>query len=673
MALNIPFSAANKADTRFGDRWDYINQMVIGTTSPNGTVLGTIAPHVSGMTYSLTGTDAARFSVSSVGEITLTNNSGLVAGNLSFNVVNNVYGTIPVTVPVVNGSGSYRFYADAANGGNDSNSGTMPHLPKLTLPLTDAGVGTIYLRRGSVFSKTGTITMADNRTFQGYGNPSLPKPVIYETVQANVNVFANSVNNFAIYDVELKGGSRGLSTTTVSTLAILRCMARDCGVGDNNSQGFYVKGVSNPLIKHNETFHCDGDGLYVVGTSGNTRGEISYNTWGTPFGTAGDCMQITGEGNASKTNIGLWVCYNTGDYSESTNASKGAFVLQGSNQCLFEHNVGWGYAFGMSMGGTRSTIRHNYLGYSYRTPRNGQEYNFIGSETHIDKLKLMDNISMFTQRGFNLSGFPSGGITEWDRADIDAQWNQIMFSQEAIKSTERLTSNIKNNIFSANYGNSFTFAGRGNTAATITKTITAFTNNGGGIGTFTTSIKCFMSIGDSVVITGMSDPTLNGTWPVVGVWTDTTFRVSGIGAQSNLTGETGTATKVLDFATINDIAGENTFQACVGTVIKTRPTISGTCQDGQTVTVSIYLPVGHTATYQWRLNHTNISGATGTSYAIPALTSATADNPFVPQHSNLNKPQLSCVITVTNPAGYKSLVTAIWPDNEVYRRVVAYF
>lgn len=665
LAFNLPLTAANVADARFGDRFDCVHQMVVGVDSPIGYVLGTIAPHVDGMTYSLTGTDHARFSISSTGIITLTNPSGFSAGSKYFNVVNNVYGTIPVTVPVVNGSGAYRFY-DSVNG-DDANAGTQPHIPKKTLPIGTPSVSTTYLKRGSTFTKTGAITLSDNQSFKGYGDPAQPKPVVIETSNLTNNFEANSLNNIAFSDVEFRGGLRGLSCTTVSTLDIMRCTARGCGKdGNNNSQGIYVKGTNNPKIKHNEGYDCYGDGIYIVSTTGLTRGEIAYNYSNAPVGNAGDCIQVTGEGNISKINRGLWIHHNIGNYDAVLDSSKGAFVLQGSHQCLFEHNTAWGYYFGLSAGGTHNTIRHNYFAYSFCIPTNGNEFNFIGSETHTDNLKIYDNASMFTYRGFNMSGYGS----ELDRVDIDARYNTIMFCREASKSTERATTNIKKNIFCANYINSHTYAGRGNTVANVIANVTAFTNNGDGTGTFTTSNTHNHFDGDTTVVSGVS-VAMDKTWTVLTALTNTTFKVSGVASEPTATGLTGTATKVRAYTTINDINADNTYQASVGTVIKTRPTISGTCADGQTVTASITLPTGHTAAYQWRLNDADISGATSAAYTVAAGTSATALNKFVPQHSNLNLPRLSCVILVTNPAGDESYVTAVWPDNEVYKIVVA--
>lgn len=662
----IPLSATNVADTRFGDRFDYIHQMVIGVDTPEGYVLGAIAPHVDGMTYSLTGTDHAKFSISSTGVITLVNTSGFSAGSKSFNVVNNIYGTIPVTVPVVNGAGSYLFY-DTANG-NDSNAGTQPHIPKLTLPVGVPTVGTIYLKRGSTFTKTGSLTPNDGKTYRGYGNPIVARPKIVETSQAVKNMSVISVNNVAVYDIDFVGGQRGISVETATTLIIKRCKASNSGsVGDNNSQGFYIKGVTFPTLKHLETEDCYGDGGYVVTCK---QGEVAYNKFLAPAGDAGDCLQITDENNYSKRCTDLHVHHNIGDYDKESASVKGSFVLQGCTGCTYEHNTAWGHYFGHGIAGSRNVIRSNISFYAYMNPTNNNEFNMIGAAEPIDKLKVYDNTFMFTQRGFNLSGYSGNGFTEWDRADIEAQWNMILFTEEPMKSTERLTSNIKNNIFMSNVTNAFTFSGRGNTAATITCPITAFTNNGDGTGTFTTSqAKSLHQRGDTTVVSGMTDPTLNTTWTVTEATTNATFKVSGVVAQLTLTGQSGTATKTLEYATINNIAGENTFQAEVGTVLKNRPTISGTCQDGQTVTVSATLPLGHTAVYYWRINHAQIG--TGIPFNIPALTSATADSAFGSQYNNLNKAHLSCVMEITNPKGMKSLITAIWSDGQVYKRVVA--
>lgn len=665
--FNLPLTAANVADSRFGDRFDYIHKMVIGTSTPNGYVLGTIAPHVAGMTYSLSGTDAAKFNISAVGQITLADNTGLSAGTLSFNVVNNVYGTIPVTVPVVNGSGSYLFY-DSMNG-DDTNAGTQPHAPKKTLPTGTPTVATIYLKRGSTFRKTGTLTPNDGKIYQGYGDPSVARPIIEELSVANINMLADSVNDVYLYDIQLKGGYRAFSSTTSTRTYIKRCRAFDYGSASNgNSQGFYLKGAGFAILKHNETSNGYGDGIYMVAAQ---KFDVAYNRLLAPLAGVGDCLQITDENNYLKRCTNGHIHHNIGDYNVFSASVKGSMVFQGSSQSTYEHNIAWGQYFGHGVAGGNVTIRHNVAFYAFITPPNGNEFNMIGAAEPIGGLRIYDNLFMFTQRGFNLSGYAGNGFTEWDRTDIYAKWNMIGFAKEAIKSTERLTCNISDNVFFSNVSNAFTFAGRGNTAATVVDNVTAFTNNGGGVGTFTFASKHRHTKGDTTVVAGMGDGTLNTTWTVIDVWSDTTIRVSGVGAQANLTGQTGTATKVLEYVTINDIATENTFQAEAGTALRVRPTISGTCQDGQTVTASATLPAGHTATYQWRLNGVAISGATSAAYTITAGTSSTAANKFASQYNNLEKPMLSCVITVTNPKSMKSIITAVWSDNSVYKTVAA--
>lgn len=665
----IPLSSSNVLDTRFGDRFDYINQMVIGVNSPAGYVLGTIAPHISGMIYSLTGADSSRFSISDTGQITLIDNSALSAGNLTFNVVNNIYGTIPVTVPVVSGTGSYLFY-DSVNG-SDSNSGTQPHSAKLTLPTGTPTVGTIYLRRGSTFTKNGSLTPNDGKTYRGYGDPSSERPIIQESSQSVVNLLAVSLNNLEVYDIWFKGGRRAINVETATNYKLKRCKATGYGSStDGYSQGFYTKGVTYPIIKHNETDDGYGDGIYVVASK---QGEISYNRLLTPKDGVGDCMQITDENNFSKRCTDLHIHHNIGDYNKSSASVKGSMVMQGCTSCTYEHNVAWGHNFGHSIAGTRSVIRHNISFYAFMNPRSYYEFNMIGAAEHIDKLKVYDNTFMFTQRGLNLSGYSGNGFSEWDRADIDAQWNMIMFSKEAFKATERWTGSIKNNIFCSNVDNTFQETTRGNTDATISVEVVSFTNNGSGIGTFNSNPVVYshrMSKGDTVAITG-ANAELNKTWVIADVWNNTSFRVSGVTTETTVTGLSGTGTKILDFSTQNDGATENIFQTEVGTVLKNRPTITGNCQDGQTVTITSVIPVGHTVTYQWRLNHSTISGATNSSYTVPALTSATANNQYGSQYNNLNKPQLSCIMKITNPKGMASFITPVWTDGDVYKTVVA--
>ncbi len=660
VAFFLPLTESNLGNARVNDRFDAINRMYLGTETPNLYVLGNIVEHIPGMTYLLTGTDALRFSVSSEGQIVLINNTGLVAGNLSFNLVVNTLGTLAITVPVVSNATGLKFYADAANGGNDANSGLQPHIPKLTIPTSLSG--THLLKRGSTFNST---SIALSGILRGYGDPSAPRPIINDPLHGTENVNI-SASNSALYDITLSGGIRGVYSFYRDNINIRRCNADGCGVnGNNNSQGFYFKGGSG-TIRHIETENCYGDGVYLTDPF---MFELGFMYLGTPFGSAGDCFEISHEGAFSKWGYEIWLHDTIMTFGQITNSAKGASVFQGvTGWCIENVLIPKGNYFGLDLGGSHGTVRNCYARDSFLVSTNNNEYNGIGNQFQNDTIDVVDSYFIGTYRGFSISGYNG----PHDRADIYLRGNTIALCKEASKSTERNTCKISGNIFAANVSNAHTSAGNGATPATLVGNITAFTNNGNGTGTFTTSAARKVWPGDSVVVAGMSQAVLlNKTHVVTAVSTDTSFTVAITGAELNETGATGTYAKVLEFATI-DTSG-NSYQNQLGTHIKVRPTIAGNCQDGQSVTVSYPTIAGHTVEIEWCLNNRPWAGKTAATCSIPALTSAGPRNKNMPQNPawNLHLPSLSCRLKYIDPNGNWSFVTAIWPDGSVYKTIAA--
>lgn len=661
--FNLPLTPANLANTLFNDKWEYLNHMYLGTTTPNSYVLGTPIPTKSGRTFSLSGTDAAKFGIGPTsGQIYLADNTGLAAGNLSINVVTSDLGSFPITVPVVGTSG-YGF-VDTVNG-NDSNSGMQPHLPKRTF--TDRSVfgwaNNILFKRGSTV--TASLKLANNTVYQNYGDPSQPRTILYcptNETYAVVNAFkANGVSlqgcsNIKVLDFDIKGGStcqRGVNGYNIQGATVKRCSVSG-NISNSNSQGILFNGnCSNVIVRHCDTADgLYGDGCYLTATAGI---EVCFNTFRTPFGGAGDCLQITGENNFSQRCSNAYVAFNILDYRVATNSGKGSVVIQETDRYCFEYNFCRGNYFGAGLVGSNCTARMNYIYDSKMSPTNSNEWALgLGANQYASSHDYHDNFILRSQRGLYLSGY-SG---PWDRVDLNWVGNTIALCSQALRATERWTGKMSNNILAANYDNSFTFAGNGNTAATVTGTITAIADNGDGTYTITCGQAHRLGVGNTVTISGVTG--LSGSIAVLSVPSSTTFKVAGTG----LVLVSGTYAKDLEFSTI-DTTG-NFAQTQLGTVLPSNPTNSGTCQDGQTVTCSASLPAGHTAVYEWSLNGRVVY--TGAAYTI-AGGSSSQTNKNMPTSRNFAT--LSCRVVVTDPQGNKSFVPAVWGDGLVYKQVVA--
>lgn len=675
----LPLTQSNLADTRVNDRYDHINRMYLGVGSPNDYVLGNVVEHIDGMTYSLTGTDASRFAISATGQITLTNNSGLSAGNLSINVVINTLGTLAITIPVVSDATGFHFYADAANGGNDANNGLQPHAPKLTLPTTMSG--TFLLKRGSSFTSNSILLSG---TLRGYGNPSSANPIINNPSGEAQCVLFNA-SGTKLYDITLTGAARGNYSFYKDSCEIKRCMADGIGFVDNgSSQGFYVRGGNDFVFRHNTVINTYGDGFYYVTPN---RAECAYNYFYTPLGGLADCVQFTNEGSFAKNGQEIWMHHNNLGFLTSSGSLKGLIVVQGCTRACVEYNFGYkGNYFGLGIGGNRITLRYNYMRGCTMTPTVNNEFNGAGDGYQNDCMDWLDNY-LNGYHGFLISGYNG----PFDKVDIYARGNTCFLTNKSWRATERWSGEVSGNIFACSYNNASIIANggdaapaidlyynqgltaptNGNTVASITGTVTSFTNNGDGTGTFVTGQAHRHWSGESITIAGMAQAALNNTFAVTVVLSATSFKVAIAGSETDVTGASGTYTKVRRYTAIT--RSGNKYQNQLGTHVRTRPTIAGTCQDGQTVTVSYPSIAGHTVEVEWVLTGRPWAGKTSAACTIDALTSAGPRNPNMPTNPawNLHLPDLACRLKYIDPNGNESFVMAAWPDGSVYKTIVA--
>ncbi len=128
----------------------------------------------------------------------------------------------------------------------------------------------------------------------------------------------------------------------------------------------------------------------------------------------------------------------------------------------------------------------------------------------------------------------------------------------------------------------------------------------------------------------------------------------------------GTFAGTIDFrgTTATSFGGNDGFVAKLGTVqpgITLQP-IGGNVLAGQNVTLTIGASGTGTLAYQWRLNGTNIAGATGATYTIPnATTNAAGTYDVLVTHvygTATSSPAVLTVIPSTNPLNYEWAVRA---------------
>jgi hypothetical protein len=138
------------------------------------------------------------------------------------------------------------------------------------------------------------------------------------------------------------------------------------------------------------------------------------------------------------------------------------------------------------------------------------------------------------------------------------------------------------------------------------------------------------------------------------------------GVASLATG-TITVSKNLEFATQTVVVTE---QSGVGPTLNVIPTLTGNCQDGQTVTCNTTAQPGITFEFVWILNEREPASGTSSTFNIPAGTSANI-NKRMPAFNGLNTAQLGCIVIATDSLGRKSYIPALWDRWTAFKTVVA--
>jgi len=675
--FDVPLTAENYADPEVNDKWDHFNDMYVGTTTPNGYVLGTLIGPASGRTFSLTGSGAAGLSVSSSGVITLTDNSTWNTEQVkSVNLVVSDLGTFPFTIQVrPNNSGAVydqrTGFLDPDNG-DDANSGWQPHLPKKTLASLQSSTGFALrtrVKRGTVLNESqiyipGLSNGSTQAQFGAYGDPSLPPVKLNVTAAAAMVRAASGITNVVVSDFDIYGGtstSRGISMLNTNSVTFKRVRVMSNPAGGANGQGFYFFGGTGNKVRWCATSGAViGDSLY--GTACNNF-ESKFNDWGPRNGAAGDHIEFTDENNLSQTNNNVIISDNICRHSEATDSGKGNIVMEGVNNCVVENNFCCGNLafFNVTSMGRFMTVRNNY---GYKANLAGQATFGVGQSADFISYNVKNHHNTFfdTSRGLYRGGFPKTNYT-WYRGDGYDFGNTIINAYTLYRCSERNTGAVKYNLGINCVLQAPEIVGQGSVVANNTKTGTI--TLAGNIATFTTSSGFHNLRKARITISGQAQSEYNGVWSGNAI-NETQFQWTMPGTPSAPTG-TCTMTQFWDSNAIDTT--ENFYQTNEGPRLAVRPTMDVNPQDGVTVTCLTTPQPGITYSYRRYINGLPIAdNINDPSFSIPALTSNTID---LYRLTSDQSAQMSVEVTATRTSdGAKSIVMAIWPSKRIFETII---
>ncbi len=681
VVFDIPFTPENWENPLVSDRFDYVNYMYIGVGTSNGYVLGTLpVPAAEGArTWSLSGTDAAIFAIdSSTGEITLADAASVTAaGNLSITVTASDLGDYDITVPVVDDSSGVGFISDA---GDDSNSGKQPHVPKATIAALTAMSATVRCgKRGSEWVGE-TIQHGSNKTWQCFGDPSQPAPkatgtddeifVVRGPYKANdpAQGFLGQTN-VTITDWTLAGGAicqRPIYIENVSGVTVKRVKSTN-NIEHPNSQGFGFKNCTNVTFRHCETDDTIfGDNLYGVY---DRVVEVGFFYAPPANGTVADCIEFTDELKSTTRCSDIYIHNSILMQRPDTNSLKGACVVEGTDRWMIEDCYIRGKYFGIGAAGNHCTVRNLFVNDCRLPSTNSNRNNTwgIGCGTPYANTEQTyhGNIINRAARGISVSGYNNPP----PHSDMEISENTVLNCfVNAVKFTEAWSGYYSDNIHQDNVSNSVVEIGNGAVTATYTEVAIASMTRSGSTVTVTCAGFHYLAVNDDAPITGANESDYNGTWTVTEVVSEKAFRFD-IGVATPTTPATGSLKlrKTSVYSTRDKT--NNTSQTGSGPEFTVVPTISGTCQEGEDVTVTATAPAGSTLSYQWYINCKKIgSGDTSATLTIPAGASDMTQT-RVPLGFGLSTPDLCVIVTATDGSGRKRKVPGIWPSGAVHEDI----
>lgn len=601
------------------EKYGYYDCMYVGVDTPNGYEVGQVALTDTGAVWSITGATSGFAIDASTGMITLSDNTQLTVAEDRVITVQRVIGpitdSVDIVIHVVDDASDVGFFTPA---GDDNNDGRQPHKPRQTLANSNdynTRRSTMLFLRGAVFE--GTLPLRDDTLYASYGNPLAPSPEILFSDVTSTELGVTYISciesqkkpdddgylarsNVTVKDFILNGNnvSRRLShIQTAHNPAFRRVHLK------NNADVAYANGILLNDIQNGcslrfitaEDNTVYGDAIYGKLLRDPTAlYEIGYCEFGLPKGSLSDCIQITDEGNESKTNYNVWIHHTEVRNGAESDSLKGGIVVQGAVCSLVEHCTIDGKYFGMTVSSEGAVMRKNRVRQGGLPTANSNNFNtwglgFGGNEVSF-KTSMYDNYIDGTNPnpdgtpvtwGFFLTGFDLEGL-DAEKYDSEMSYNKITNCLNFGRTSRDIAWSgfVKNNLADNNVQDS---GGDGNVFEERSETIA--------------------TQGDY--------QSKEIEQPYVGFFDSL--------SQLYVRGATG-------------------------------------AYDGGVLTAHFYLASDETLVgYQWRLNGVDIDGANSNTYTIPTGTEAQL-NDRMPQVSPLNAAEVSLVVTVQDVDGNRDFV-----------------
>ena len=689
----------NFVDPFINDKWTNWHRMTISIDTPNGYVLGTLpvpAAQLVGGSWSLSGTDASLFAINaSTGQITLADAASVTTtGDRSITVTTPAGGTYDITVPVVDaasmggvGANTFRFYDSTGTATDYNTEGGNPHDPLNVLGQLSSTKRPedSYLKRGSVFVDGRLDWFTSSPVpcnLYDYGDPSAPRPkVIVPASYTRIGAIDDSEfttpnpngNTIEGVEVDCNGvAQRGAAVTNWANITLRRVRMTN-NVSHANSNGFGFNDTDNVICRWCEAENHFGDGFYITRCN---RVEIGFGTWNQPQGSGADSGQTTNEGSVSEFNYDIWVHDNIGRVDPALNTGKGAYANEGNFRMLFERNWAQSDVFAGGIGDFFVSSRHGYF-QGHHAMLDSEFTSGHGPSQSSGPTRQYGCITTTAGRGFSWSGHNAASENwqghEYNRGDLIMFGNLGQDHKYLIHASEPWTG-----VWSHNYGIDIQWAMIADNAgvATLDGDIDSIAVNGQEM-TLTLPQKTHLYPTATITIAGAVNPENNISGAKVSMNSYNSIKITHPGPGAPVAESGGSITYTGDLNYTGKTIANNVDAAPTladAPVLPSFPELTGTCQEGQTITCTVSLPPGHTADYLWHIDGLHQTGMSGAAPTVP--TGSAGIDTHKPNLSALgltvNESDLGCIVEVTNTTtGYKNIYNAIWQDTKRPMKVIA--
>lgn len=478
------------------EKFGYYDCMYAGIDTPNGYEVGQVALAGTGAVWSISGATNGFAIDSTTGMITISDNSQLTVAEDRVITVQRVIGpitdSVDITIHVVDDTTSVGFFSPT---GDDANDGRQPHKPRQTLANSNdynTRRDKMLFLRGAVFE--GTLPLRDDTLYVSFGNPLAASPTIrytdvtavtlglsydacIQTQRAGDDAKYLGRSNAVIKDFILDGNNIAdslLVGTQVTNYEIKRIHLTN-NAETSNSNGIVCRDNAGGGVVRFITTEDDevfGDAVYMTKQKDNTAlYEYGYMWLGSPKSFQADNLQVSDENDATQRNYNVWVHNIHARNNVDGTSTKGAVVIQGTENYLFENSTIEGKYFGFGVSGHKATIRRINMvrgGLPYTNPSYANTWGLgIGAAAEsANRISLYDSNVV----GFNAEGEPPvkdglfiGGTynddpaADKERYDMEVSYNRVQqcdgFGRDVVN--EFWSGFLKNNLADNNVDNTF--------------------------------------------------------------------------------------------------------------------------------------------------------------------------------------------------------------------------